>query len=323
MPNGIRFTTGSITGAMVKNNVALGINGDLGPTATTDLYSMPTPEAGKYIINKVNTSSLPNFFAPQNDTELINLAKQEGATGVNTGSAAACLSYFASKATYLPANFDYPAIVTSGLTRNFDAGFVGSYPTTGTTWYSLSSGVSSLVSSPTYRTGSGYGTGSLEFNGTNQSVGSIGGVGFPSNTVFTVSIWVYTNLSTNGTYSLINGTSTLNSIGLIYSNGTQSISIGTTVGNTTVANAGTDGNNGWVNYTVTRNSSNLITVYKNNSSIGTTTLSGQWIMQGMAKSATSLYYKGLIGSTQYYAATLLTTDQLTQNYNALKGRYGL
>jgi hypothetical protein len=54
---------------------------------------MPTPASGKYIINKVAASGVPNFFAPQNDTELIQFARNEGATGADTGSVAAVLDW--------------------------------------------------------------------------------------------------------------------------------------------------------------------------------------------------------------------------------------
>jgi len=326
MPNGIRYSASLVTGAMIKNNIALGISGSLGPTETTGISAGVEPYGAGglgYVIYKTTTSNVSSVFVPQSNNQLLSLARQEGATGANTGSNAAILSYFAATNNYLPTNYTYPAIVTTGLIRNFDASFIGSYPTTGTTWYGLTGGTATLINSPTYQTTAGYGTGSFEFNGTNQSVGGIGGAVFPSTGPFTVSIWVYTNLSTNATYSLINGSSTQNTIGLIYSNGTQSIQIGTASGNTTSFDAGTDGNNGWKNYTVTRTAGNLITVYKNNSLIGTATLGGNWIFQGMAKSATSNYYKGLIGSAQYYQNTLLTTDQLTANYNALKGTYGL
>jgi hypothetical protein len=139
MPNGVKYSTTTPTGAIKKSNVALGVNGNLGPTGTTGFYSMPTPISGKYIINKVNLSGNPNFFAPANDTELILFAKQEGATGANTGSAAAVLSWIATQPNLMAANFQYENIVTDGLILNLDAGFVGSYPTTNTTWYDLSS----------------------------------------------------------------------------------------------------------------------------------------------------------------------------------------
>jgi hypothetical protein len=77
MPNGVKYSTTTPTGAIKKSNVALGVNGNLGPTGTTGFYSMPTPISGKYIINKVNVSGNPNFFAPANDAELIRFAKKK------------------------------------------------------------------------------------------------------------------------------------------------------------------------------------------------------------------------------------------------------
>lgn len=323
MPNGISYTAGPLTGAMRKNNFALAISGNYGPTVTTGVNNgvEPIGSGALYIIYKTNVSNVSNVFAPKNTNELISLARQEGATQTFTASAADCLRYFAATNFYMPTNFTYPPIVTSGLSSNFDAGFVGSYPTTGTIWYGLTSpGGLTLQNGPVFLSGSGYGSGSLSFDGINDQTSAIGST---SNGPFTVSVWVYTNLSVNATYSIIGGASTVNSIGLIYSNGTQSIQIGTTTGANAPFIVGTDGNNGWVNYTITRDGGNNITIYKNNVLFGTSNRAGQFILTTIAKSATSAYYKGLIGSIQFYINTSLTSDQRTENYNALKGIYGL
>ena len=92
MPNGVKYSLTTPTGALRKENVALGVNGNLGPTANTGFYSMPTPASEKYIINKVAASGVPLFFAPQNDTELIQFAINEGATGSDTSSVSSLIS---------------------------------------------------------------------------------------------------------------------------------------------------------------------------------------------------------------------------------------
>jgi hypothetical protein len=138
MPNGVKYSTTTPTGALRKDNVALGVTGNLGPTSTTGFYSMPTPISGKYIINKVAASGIPNFFAPANDAELIRFAVSEGATGANTGSAAAVLTWIATQPNLEAANFQYEGIVTNGLVCNLDAAFCASYPINGTIWYDLS-----------------------------------------------------------------------------------------------------------------------------------------------------------------------------------------
>jgi hypothetical protein len=152
MPNGVKYSTTTPSGSLRRDNVALGVNGNLGPTANTGFYSMPAPQSGKYIINKVAASGLPNFFAPQNDTELIQLARNEGATGANTGSAAAVLAWIATQPNLEAANFEYESIVTDGLVLNLDAGFVGSYPTTSSAWYDLSGNTNNgtLTNGPTF-----------------------------------------------------------------------------------------------------------------------------------------------------------------------------
>jgi hypothetical protein len=164
MPNGVKYSTTTPSGSLRRDNVALGVNGNLGPTANTGFYSMPTPASGKYIINKVAASGVPNFFAPQNDTELIQFARNEGATGADTGSAAAVLSWIATQANLEAANFEYPNIVTDGLVLNVDAGFVGSYPTTGTTLYDLSGNANNgaLINGPTFNSAN---SGSIVFDG--------------------------------------------------------------------------------------------------------------------------------------------------------------
>ena len=157
MPNGVKYSTTTPSGSLRRDNVALGVNGNLGPTANTGFYSMPAPASGKYIINKVAASGVPNFFAPQNDTELIQLARNEGATGVNTGSVAAVLAWIATQPNLEAANREYENIVTDGLILNLDAGFVGSYPTTGTTTYDLSgySNNGTLINGVTFNTSGG------------------------------------------------------------------------------------------------------------------------------------------------------------------------
>jgi hypothetical protein len=138
MPNGIKYSTTIPSGSLKRGNVALGVSGSLGPTSTTGFYSMPAPQSGKYIIIKVSSSGVPNFFAPVNDSELIRLARQEGAVGADTGSVAAILNWMTTQENLEAINFEYEGIVTNGLICNLDAAFCSSYPTTGTTWYDLS-----------------------------------------------------------------------------------------------------------------------------------------------------------------------------------------
>ena len=140
MPNAVKYKTGNLTGSLQKGNVALGISGSLGPTSTTGWYNGPNPPtSGLYQIIETAASGDPDVYSPQNDAELIKFARWKGATGANTGSAAAVLAWIGTQTNLMAINFQYEGIITNGLVFNLDAGFVGSYPITGTNIYDLGS----------------------------------------------------------------------------------------------------------------------------------------------------------------------------------------
>jgi hypothetical protein len=127
MPNAIKYKEGNLTGSLQKDNVALGISVQ-GPTSTTGWYSGLTPDLNRYVVYKTDASNTPRIFYPADDSELIRLAKQEGATGVNTGSAISVLSWMATQTNLMVVNKNYPDIVTDELSLLVDASFTPSYP---------------------------------------------------------------------------------------------------------------------------------------------------------------------------------------------------
>ena len=137
MPNAIKYKTGNLSGSLQKGNAALGITVQ-GPTSTTGWYSGISPVYGKYTVYKVNVSSPPNIFYPGNDDEIIRLAKQLGASGDNIASATAALSWMSSQSDLIVNNFEYEQIIINGLVLSLDSGFTTGYPSTGTTLYDLS-----------------------------------------------------------------------------------------------------------------------------------------------------------------------------------------
>jgi hypothetical protein len=162
MPNGVKYSTTTPTGAFSKSNVAIGVSGSLGPTANTGFYSMPTPSGGKYIINKVAASGVPLFFAPQNDTELIQFAKNEGATESNTSSVSNVLAWISTQPNLSITNIEYPSsfpsIVADQLLCYYDANINTSYPDSGTVWYDISGNgndISMNSPNPTFSTVNG------------------------------------------------------------------------------------------------------------------------------------------------------------------------
>jgi hypothetical protein len=137
MPNAIKYKTGNISGSIQKGNAALGLS-VIGPTSTTGWYSGVTPTYGKYTIYKVNISSPPTIYYPNNDNEIIRLAKQLGASGNDIASATAALTWMSAQTNLIVNNFEYEQILTNGLVLSLDSGFATGYPSTGTTLYDLS-----------------------------------------------------------------------------------------------------------------------------------------------------------------------------------------
>ncbi len=86
--------------------------------STTGWYNGPNPVAGKYQIFETVASGDPDVYSPQDDAELIKFARWKGATGANTGSAAAVLAWIGTQTNLMAANFEYENIVTDGLVMN-------------------------------------------------------------------------------------------------------------------------------------------------------------------------------------------------------------
>ena len=167
MPNPIKYSVSAQTKALKKGNFYIG-TGDVekGPSGTTGYYNGLSPTGGYTIYQNVGSDGY-SIISPANDTELIYWTKQ--ISGNTYSTAAECLVWFAGQTDKMVLNRDYPAIVTDGLVLNLDAGFTPSYPTSGTTWYDVSSGGNNgtLVNGPTFSSSDG---GSIVFDGTDDTV---------------------------------------------------------------------------------------------------------------------------------------------------------
>ena len=318
MPNGVKYSTTTPTGALRRDNVALGVTGNLGPTANTGFYSMPAPASGKYIINKVAASGVPLFFAPQNDTELIQFARNEGATGANTGSAAAVLAWIATQPNLEAANFEYPNIVTDGLVLNVDAGFVGSYPTTGTTWYDLSGNSSdvTLLNGPTFNMSGG---GAILFDGSDDD----SNISFSqiSSDSGSIEVWVTRESETTNAFVFSKVGASTNRYYLRQpSPNTLDAVRGNPLVNTSF---GTINVNTFYHLTMVWDSSTVY-AYTNgilNSSISYTN-PGTNISDGQLAAGPGNNMNMNLSIFKMYNRTL-SAEEVLQNYNATKGRFGL
>ena len=331
MPNAIKYKTGNITGSLQKSTIALGVTtGSIaGPTATTGWYSGITPSAGKYNIYETSISQNPNIYCPVNDAELIQFVRSKGATGNNTASLSASLAWIGTQTNLMAVNFDYENIVTDGLVLNLDAGFVGSYPTTGSTWYDISGNASNgtLINGPTFNSAN---SGSIVFDGVDDYAQCAGSFPLTSATIIT---WIRRNGSqvsfagvffTRGGQSItgLNFYYDTNKIGYHWAAGYWDFESNLTIPDLT-----------WcmVALSVTSTAGILylcqssgITTATNTNSHPSIVLDNIKLAQDDTVAQYGIYrfFKGNIAISQVYNRAL-SSNEITQNFNALKGRFGI
>jgi len=225
----------------------------------------------------------------------------------------------------------FPKIVTDGLVLNLDAGQQNSYSGSGTSWKDLSGrgNNGTLTNGPTYSSSNG---GSLVFDGTDDYVICSSGASFQfGNGNLTVESWIYLNnippdngyviydnqvLSGSGGrvdafVLLVNTSGKLN---VFSSNNFRGQSSNTLIANT------------WYNVILTR-TSNLWNYYINSnvdssSYTQSINLTAGGCVIGRVSDVSGYYMNGRIASTKIYNRAL-TTSEISQNFNALRGRYGI
>ena len=327
MPNPIKYSTSAQTLALKKGNFWIG-TGDVGkgPTSTTDYYNGITPPAGGYTIYLNKASGGPSIYTAANDSQLISLSNT--IAGQTFATAAAALAWFATQTDKMVFDMDYPPIITNGLVLNLDAGFTPSYPTTGTTWYDVSSSGNNgtLTNGPTFNSGDG---GSIVFDGVDDYV-LVSNFTTYSGSQGTLCAWTYPNPIGN-TYVI--------AIGELGQTG-RSRAIGTYNNKWWLVGYGSANEDWLTDFTTTPNQWAYVTyTWDNTTNIGVsvngnfanTTRSGLNPVQGTqlrvgAPAWTNLgtygFWNGRIPVAQVYNRAL-TQAEITQNYNATKSRFGL
>jgi len=235
--------------------------------------------------------------------------------------------------------FAGPEIVNSGLVLSLDASNTKSYPGSGTAWSDLSGNGNNgtLVGTPGVDSTNG---GSFTFNGTSQYLTASP---LPSGTnLFTFSVWMYLNTDINGTFGSVKGCLIfsgnaagcyefyLNTVGSA-AGPPYSMTLGRYGGGAT----GTCTVSGinmpiqqWHNVVVVRDGSASQNMYLNGTLLASgnisTSMSSGTLYMGAAPANASFagYMNGKFSNiTQYNRA--LSADEILQNFNALRGRYGI
>jgi hypothetical protein len=196
MPNPIKYSTSAQTLALKKGNFWIG-TGDVGkgPTSTTDYYNGITPPSGGYTIYLNKASGGPSIYTAANDSQLISLSNT--IAGQTFATAAAALDWYNSQSDKMVFNRDYEAIVTNGLVLNLDGAFTPSYPTTGAILYDISGNNYSgnLVNGPTVNSLG------VTLDGTNDYIylNHGGALSFTSGN-YTILVWNRDNVNPSSSY---------------------------------------------------------------------------------------------------------------------------
>ena len=233
-----------------------------------------------------------------------------------------------------------------------DAGNASSYPGSGTTWYDLTTNGNNLTlnGSPSYdaTTGSFYFPNSTSVYAVNTSMSNTTtGAGdacswemwhrykgpTDNNYYCPVQWGTKANDGVYATGGLLSAfaDSGFNGYALETSMGGQSLGFN-------VPNYGayaywnkTTAYNVWIHHVMTRETSGLVTVYINASSVGTTTYSGAVLTAGQLYVGSNdpafpfggqLPYYGDISTCKIWVGKALTSTEVTANFNATKARYG-
>jgi hypothetical protein len=223
-------------------------------------------------------------------------------------------------------------IVTLGLVLNLDAGNPASYPGSGTTWTDLSG----FGNNGTLVNGVGYNSsnlGSLSFDGVDDYATIPHSSILNFNTALTISIWFYSGITTAWWLYLKGRTDADNYNPLVYSNGRYGWT-GPNGRSFYEPPSGFIQSNTWYNLTVSHISGNNPNIYRNavvstshtySEGSGARALGTNTNPVGInadVPRGTIGTFNGRIASIQAYNRAL-TAQEIQQNFNALRGRFGI
>jgi hypothetical protein len=224
-----------------------------------------------------------------------------------------------------------PDIITDGLVLCLDAGNRDSYPGSGTVWRDLAGrGLNgTLTNGPTFNSNNG---GSVVFDGVNDYV-NLGDLDLSSS--FTLSLWFKGSTTQPDTFcGLFNKSNSSNfgNWGLYGDANSSYVRFGfynTSSSQREVSNSSFNDikANIWVNYVGTYDFSNL-RLYRNGIQIASAAESStpennnNTASIGYRVAGNDFAYSGLVSIASIYNRAL-TPQEVLQNYNATKGRFGL
>lgn len=222
-----------------------------------------------------------------------------------------------------------PSIVTSGLTLCLDAANPKSYPGSGTTWTDVSANgnTGTLQNTPTFDNTNG---GLINFNGSNQYISSTSTNSTDITGSLTCEIWFKLNAGASDWVRIYGkGTGPNRTWGLWYNTTGSSRFLYQRYGasNLDLTYIVTINTGVWYQLVGVSNGTSHV-LYLNSVSVATTTTASATFntsVQGYTVGAAftmNAYHNGPIASVKLYNVAL-SADQVLQNYNALRGRFGV
>lgn len=211
-----------------------------------------------------------------------------------------------------------PGVVTSGLLFCVDAGNPRSYPGSGTSWNQLTGATNTgvLTNGPTYSSSN---LGSLVFDGVDDYVDFSGNLGTMAN--YTIMYWAYRSAENKMPVA-----GRVNTAFYWYGDNSWAYTHGGVWGEYYYSKPTSIPLNTWGCLCVVYNGSN-VSIYRQGIYQGqqATTGTADWsqgLRVGFWAAGGGYAWQGNISNVMMYN-TALTQDQVTQNFNALRGRYGI
>ena len=323
MSNTIKYSESTEQRALNKGNWWIGTgDSNKGPSDVTGFYAGVTPPSSGYTIYIKREDNLPSIFVAQNDQELINLTNL--ITESDFSTVQQCLVYYQTQDDKLCVNREMENIVTEGLVLNLDAGYVPSYPTSGTTWYDLSGNGNNgtLINGPTFSSGS------IVFDGADDN-GQINNTGLSAAEDCTLEVWAKSDNYVTQSGILANKSYYSTGEGVAIGNISNPQRLGFTIrtdSEVKIVFFNYTSTYGWSHFVGVKGSDEVRT-YTNGVLINTQTYSGSITTDNDNLSigrylGYGRYWDGNLAIVRVYNRSITETEVL-QNYNAQKGRFGL
>ena len=211
-------------------------------------------------------------------------------------------------------------IVTDGLVLHLDAANINSYSGTGTAWNDLSpyKANGTLINGVAFNSSN---SGQMVFNGSNSYVNTTASLSY---TTYTKAVWFYVSNFSAGNNFISGGDSSPNSQHFMWLGGANKLTAGHNTSYYLIQSSTSLIVNTWYYGVVTFSSTTGWVLYLNgvqeNTNSSTTTFTGGTnVLVGAFNLAGTILQGGIATASVYNR--VLTSAEVLQNYNAIKGRF--